>query len=79
MFERGGEGRSGGEGERAERDKGGGGASFFLGELGKDGREVYLLFGRIHVESGVSWSYMYKSGMTTCVIQVCFVLLLQCY
>ena len=43
MFERGGEGRSGGEGERAERDKGGGGASFLV-ELGKDGMEVYLLF-----------------------------------
>jgi len=28
MFERGGEGRSGGEGERAERDKGGGASLF---------------------------------------------------
>ena len=40
-----------GEVERAEREK-----PPFLVELGKDGMEmeVYLLFVRIHVESGVS-------------------------
>jgi len=85
MFERGGEVRSGGEGEEVEARRGGQGGegegrSLFLGRVGEGWNGgVFTICACIHVESGVSWSYMYKSGMTTCVIQVCFVLLLQCY